>query len=251
MARKKTVEDETVSQEKTEERVIKLPSYKIQLKCKNQKQKDFVKAIKDLEKEICFGVGSPGTGKTYLALAAALGMLKDANTPFKKIVVFVATCESTKELSMGYLKGTLQDKALVYQQNTLNNIEKILTSSGNSNPKQILGDLINGGFIQFEYVNFVKGKTFSDCICIVEEAEDFAREDMILLLTRKGGNTCKMIISGDDKQISRKDLRGNKENSGLRYSAEKLQDLKEVSVTEFTDEDIVRDKLIKEILKKL
>ena len=73
---------------------------------------------------------------------------------------------------------------------------------------------------------------------------------MLLLLTRKGGNTCKMIISGDDKQMSRTDLKNKKQLTGLRFASNVLRTMKEVSVTEFTNEDIVRDPLLSEIIKR-
>lgn len=229
---------------------IKLPNFKISLKCKNQKQKDFVKNIKDINKEICFGIGSAGTGKTYLSMAAALQLLKDTTNEFNKIVIFVVTCESTKELQIGYLKGMKEDKIEPFCQNSLNTIEKILTHSGNTNSKDILNELIEKGFIEFDLINFIKGKTYENCLCLLEEAEDLSREDLKLILTRKGGNTCKMICSGDTRQINRSDLRKNKEKSGLKFAAEILKDMEEVSVTEFINEDIVRDKLLTEIIKR-
>ena len=120
----------------------------------------------------------------------------------------------------------------------------------NAKPKELIEELINKGFIQFEFINFIKGKTFENCICVLEEAEDLSKEDMLLILTRKGGDTCKMFISGDDKQISRSDLRNRRERSGLRFAANILSDMKEVSVTEFNTDDIVRDKLLTEIINK-
>ena len=119
MARKTT---KTAADSKTEN---KIPSYKVAIKCQNSKQKEFVKSIKDLDKEICFGIGSAGTGKTFLSMATALSLLKDSSNEFNKIVIFLVTTESTKELQIGYLKGMLEDKILVYQQNSINTIEKI------------------------------------------------------------------------------------------------------------------------------
>lgn len=229
---------------------IKIPSFKLSLKCKNQKQKEFANNLKDKEKEICFGIGSAGTGKTYISLSVALSLLKDNENEYKTLYVFVPTCESTKELSMGYLKGELQQKSEPYLQNSKNTIIKILEKSNNAKAKELTEELINKGFIQFEFINFIKGKTFENCICVLEEAEDLSKEDMLLILTRKGGDTCKMFISGDDKQISRSDLRNRRERSGLRFAANILSDMKEVSVTEFNTGDIVRDKLLTEIINR-
>ncbi len=229
---------------------IKIPNYKVTIKCQNQKQKEFVKSIKDLSKEICFGIGSAGTGKTYVSIATALNLLKDNYNDFNKIIIFLVTCESTKELQLGYLKGELDTKLEPYKQNSINTIEKILKNSGNTNYKQVTQELIDKNFIEFDLINFIKGKTYENCICILEEAEDLAKEDMKLILTRKGGKTCKMICTGDTKQINRKDLIKNKDKSGLKFSADILNDMQEVSVVEFNNEDIVRDKLLTEIIKR-
>lgn len=229
---------------------VKVPHFKISLKCKNQKQKDFVKSMKDPNKQISFGIGSAGTGKTYLSLGVALSLVKDPNSPYKKVVIFVPTCESTKELQIGYLKGCQQDKMEPYIANSKNVVERLLFDSGNINPKSITADLIEKGIVEFELINFVKGKTFSDCVCVLEEAEDLSREDMLLILTRKGGETCKMFISGDDKQISRSDLRNRRDRSGLRYAAQILSDMEMVSVTDFEPSDIVRDPILTEIIKR-
>lgn len=228
----------------------KMPHFKLSLKCKNQKQKEFVKQMKDPSKQICFGVGSAGTGKTYLSLGVALSLVKDPNLPYKKVVIFVPTCESTKELQIGYLKGQLQDKMEPYMANSRNVVERLLDDSGNADPKNTVLELVEKGFVEFELINFVKGKTFTDCICVLEEAEDLSKEDMLLILTRKGGESCKMFISGDDKQISRSDLRNRRERSGLRYAARILSDMETVSVTDFEPSDIVRDPLLTEIIKR-
>lgn len=244
MARKTT---KTAADSKTEN---KIPSYKVAIKCQNSKQKEFVKSIKDLDKEICFGIGSAGTGKTFLSMATALSLLKDSSNEFNKIVIFLVTTESTKELQIGYLKGMLEDKILVYQQNSINTLEKIFKLSGNTDPKTLTKELIEKEIIQFDLINFIKGKTYENCICILEESEDLSREDFKLILTRKGGKNCKIICTGDTKQINRTDLRKNKEKSGLKFSADILSDMDEVSVTTFTNEDIVRDKLLTEIIKR-
>lgn len=252
MARKKTSIKSTDSIQnekainKERESVI---DYKIKLNCKNNKQKDFVNSLKDNSKEICFGVGAAGTGKTYLSLATSLKLLITESERFKKIFIFVNPCESTHSLSIGFLKGTYEEKIEPYIQNALNNIRKILEASGNTDCDCLLGNLITKGIINFEIINYVKGKTFENCICLVEEAEDLSKDDILLLLTRKGGHDCKFVISGDDKQISRTDIRKNKSIEGLSYAARVLSPLDEVAVTKFNNDDIVRDKLITKIIE--
>jgi len=252
MARKKTSIKSTDSIQnekainKERESVI---DYKIKLSCKNNKQKDFVNSLKDNSKEICFGVGAAGTGKTYLSLATSLKLLITESERFKKIFIFANPCESTHSLSIGFLKGTYEEKIEPYIQNALNNIRKILEASGNTDCDCLLGNLITKGIINFEIINYVKGKTFENCICLVEEAEDLSKDDILLLLTRKGGHDCKFVISGDDKQISRTDIRKNKSIEGLSYAARVLSPLDEVAVTKFNNDDIVRDKLITKIIE--
>ena len=197
-------------------------NYKIDVKCKNQKQKEFYLDLKNDKKEICFGVGSAGTGKSMISIWYALEELKKGDK-YKRIVIFVPTCEASKTLSLGYLKGTLDEKTEVYNK------------------------LIDYDFIVFEFLNFCKGKTYDDSIILVNEAEDFSNSDMLLLLTRIGKNS-KLIITGDEKQVSRSDIK-NKENSGLIHAITHLNHLEEVAITEFTDDDIVRNELITKILK--
>lgn len=221
-------------------------NYKIDVKCKNQRQKEFYLNLKNSQKEICFGIGSAGTGKSIISIWYALEELKKGDK-YKKIIIFVPTCEASKTLSLGFLKGTLDEKTEVYKASDKNTIIKILDICENSSPKDILNKLIDNNLIEFEFLNFCKGKTYDDSIILVNEAEDFSKNDMLLLLTRIGNNS-KVIITGDEKQVSRNDIK-TKDNSGLMHAINKLGNMEEVSVTEFTDDDIVRNKLITKILK--
>lgn len=250
MVKRKAVKTNAEADKNSAEAKEEILNYTIKVSCKNEKQKEFVNSLKDNHKEICFGVGSAGTGKTFLSLMMALKLLKTNSDKFKKIYIFVNPCESTRSLSIGFLKGTYEEKIEPYIQNSINNIQKILELSNNKDVNETVGTLISKGIINFEIINYVKGKTFENCICLVEEAEDLSKEDVLLLLTRKGGKNCKYIITGDDKQISRDDIRKHKSIAGLTYAAKVLNDLEEVSVTEFTVEDIVRDELITKIIKR-
>lgn len=221
-------------------------NYKIDVKCKSQKQKEFYLNLKNEKKEVCFGVGSAGTGKSIISIWYALEEMKK-NDKYKKIVIFVPTCEASKTLSLGFLKGTLEEKTEVYKASDKNTIIKILDLCDNNNSKEILNKLIEYNFIEFEFLNFCKGKTYDDSIILVNEAEDFSKSDMLLLLTRIGNNS-KVIITGDEKQISRNDIKSKNAN-GLVYATEKLCEMEEISITYFNDDDIVRNKLITKILK--
>lgn len=219
-------------------------NYKISLKCKNQTQKTLHNLIK--EKEIIFAIGSPGSGKSFVSLADALSLLKDNNS-YKKIIIMVPTCESSSYLSIGFLPGSYEDKIAPYLDADSYTIEKILSISGNINPKEIIKTLFKTGLIEFQLVNFARGKNFDNAIVLISEAENYSKDEMLLLLTRIGDNV-KVIVSGDQNQLDRKDIKKSKEKCGLLYAVEKLKDMEEVGVVEFTDDDIVRNKIISKII---
>jgi phosphate starvation-inducible PhoH-like protein len=220
-------------------------SYKINLKCKNEKQKEFLKQLKDNEKQICFGIGSAGTGKSYLTLAYALKTLIEDNQ-YKKIIIMVPTCEAGA-MSIGFLKGTYYEKIEMYLEADSYTMEKILSQSGNLGAKKIVDDLIKCEMIDYQIVNFARGKNFDNALVLISESENYSKEEMLLLLTRIGEN-CKVIITGDPLQKDRKDLK--KSDCGLVYASDKLSGMKEVSITTFDDSDIVRNPLISKIIEK-
>ena len=90
-------------------------------------------------------------------------------------------------------------------------------------------------------------KTFDDALILVNEAEQYTKENMKLLLTRIGENS-KVVITGDCEQVNRRDIVNKKAECGLEYAANHLRDLDEIGITEFTREDIVRNPLITKIL---
>lgn len=226
---------------------LKRANYKVELKCKNKKQKEFLNQLKDSSKQICFGIGSAGSGKSYLSLGYALSQIKDISSPYEKIIILVPTLQScSSTLNIGLLKGTRDEKLEPFLEADSCTMEKILKNSGNSNSKMIVSDLISSGRIEFKLVNFARGITYSDSIILINEAEGYNADEMLLLLTRLGEN-CKCIITGDEQQAIRKDF---KNGSGMKYAVEKLSGMEEITVTEFTDEDIVRNPIIGKILER-
>ena len=224
---------------------LKALNYKIDIKCKNEKQKEFLNTLKDKKHQICFASGSAGAGKSYISLAYSLHALKDAGNTFDKIIIVIPTCPAGN-MDIGLLKGTYEDKIRPYLDADTYTMEKILKNSGNGDPNTIVRTLINCNYIDYQLVNFARGKTFDNCIVLINEAENYSREEMLLLLTRMGEGS-KFIISGDPIQKDRKDLKKN--GDGLTYAIECLKDLEETSVTTFTNEDIVRNPLISKILE--
>lgn len=221
---------------------IKPLPFKIKLKCKNLKQKDYVRLIENNNIEIVFATGSAGTGKSYIALAKALEMLSE--NLYERIIYIVPTCEAgSKRLSIGHLPGDFTSKTEPYMIMIKENCEKILKSSGSHNEKKIVQELFDTNKIEFKIMNFVRGSTFDNAFIIIDEAENFDAQEMLLLLTRIGENS-KMCIMGDLDQCDR-DL-NNK--SGLKHALDKLKNIDNIKSITFEKEDIVRNDLIMKIL---
>lgn len=228
---------------------IKALNYKVDIKCKNQKQKDFLNELKNKKKQICLGIGSAGTGKSFISLSYALKELKEQR--FDNIIIIVPTAPAGGvDLGLGFLKGELEDKTRPYKEADKDTIEKILKLSGNGDSKVAASILINSGFIKYEFINFILGKTFDNSLILVNEAEQYTKDNMKLLLTRMGDKS-KIVITGDCEQVNRRDIVKGKEKCGLEFVTERLSDMEEVGVTEFKREDIVRNPLITKILDRL
>ena len=225
---------------------LKSFDYKVVIKCKNKKQKDFLNILKDESKIICFGIGSAGSGKSYISLSYALQALKDESTPYKKIICLVPTCQAGA-MSLGFLKGTLEEKVQPFIEADSYTMEKILSNSGNYSGKQLIEGLIRNDVINYDVVNFARGKTYDNSLILINEAENYSKEEMLLLLTRIGENS-KIIISGDIEQMDRKDLKTTQ--CGMTYALEKLKDMDEVDCVEFHNEDIVRNPIISKIIDR-
>lgn len=220
---------------------------KLDIKCKNEKQKEFLNQLKDDSKEIVIGCGAAGCGKSFISLSYALKAIKEGNA--EKIVMIIPTAPAGgKDLDLGLLKGTLEDKTNPYLNADKDTIKKILKLGGTQDYEFTTNALINGGYIQYEFINFLLGKTIDNAIILLNEAEQYTKENMRLILTRIGENT-KLVITGDSRQVNRRDIVNKKSESGLDFVAKNLSVLNEVAVTEFTEEDIVRNPLITKILK--
>ena len=126
-------------------------------------------------------------------------------------------------------------------------MEKILSNSGNYSGKQLMEGLVRNGIINYDVVNFARGKTYDNALILINEAENYSKEEMLLLLTRIGENS-KIIISGDVEQMDRKDLKTSQ--CGMVYALEKLKDMEEVDIVEFFNEDIVRHPIIGKIINR-
>ena len=108
-------------------------------------------------------------------------------------------------------------------------------------------NMLKNNTIIEEAASFLRGKTFDDSIIIVDESENFNKQEMLLILTRIGRNS-KMIFLGDNQQLDRADIKKLKEKCGLDYAFEVLQGMEDTGFIEFYKEDIVRNPIITEIL---
>ena len=221
-------------------------NYKVELKCKNQKQKDLCKLIK--EKEIVFCAGSAGSGKSYTTLSMALQLLRNDELPYKNITFIAQTVQA--ELDLGYLKGSLEDKIGPFLEPTWYNIKKIFKNSNNTrNDKEILDNLIKSNLITYNHVAFLRGANIDNSIVIIDEAQQYSKSAMKTILTRIGTDS-KYIFMGDIEQCDNKELKKTKEENGLKYCMRKLKNIENIGIIEFTNEDIVRNPIISIILQK-
>lgn len=230
-----------LSQEEMDEAYEKLLSHKpsidnlktakIELKFKNKNQKIFADLLETKEVVICSGPA--GTGKTYVACAQALKLIKSDHR-FKKIYI-VKSVTTLKDEEIGFLKGTMEEKMEPFVYSFIHNFEKITDRS-------TIQFMRSNGTIQVMPIAYLRGINFDDCIVLIDECQNITPDNMHTIMTRLGTN-CKMIFLGDTAQIDLK----NKRNSSLRMIMDKFTKLEEFGVIEFSDDDIVRNPLIKKI----
>jgi phosphate starvation-inducible PhoH-like protein len=208
-----------------------LTKVKVELKAKNPNQKLFASFIEDKEIVICSGPA--GTGKTYVACAQALKLFKN-DQRYKKIYI-VKSVTTLKDEEIGFLKGTLDEKMEPYIYSFIHNFEKIVGRS-------ITKTLRDNGSIEVMPIAFLRGINFDDCIVLIDECQNITHDNMRTIMTRIGTN-CKMIFLGDTGQIDLK----MKKNSSLPMIMEKFSKIEEFGCIALSDEDIVRNPLIKKI----
>jgi len=191
---------------------------------------------------ITIGVGPAGTGKSHIALTYAADKLRDKE--IERILVFRPIVEAGRPL--GALPGTAEEKTIKYFTPMLDILEKRLGTGP-------LKFFIEKKKIILEATNYIRGSTFENCIVIIDECQNYTKDELKLLVTRIGDN-CKMIFDGDDSQIDISEY-----SSGLKdilrifltygHRDQVVFTPDEVSVIRFTEDDIVRNEMIKKILK--
>ncbi len=218
-------------------------NYRVNLKCKNTKQKELVKSI--YNNDIIFVEGVFGVGKTFVINSVALEMLKEPNNGIDKIICIVPTVE-VGTMHLGSLPGDLSQKLENHCINEMDAFTKILKKSENSNPDLIIEKLIKEEKIVVRPISFLRGASIENSFICVSEAEEFTKEELFLIISRFESG--KMVISGDPLQASRSQVRNG--NSGLLHAMEKLTDINGVGTVKFTEDDIVRNDILYDIYKK-
>lgn len=203
-------------------------------KPKTKSQKDYSKLIKDHEIIICSG--QAGTGKSHTAIATAIELILDKSTPYKKLVITTPAVEADENI--GFIPGSLSEKLEPYMSSSFYLVDKIIG-------KAMRDKLLSEKLIEVEGLGFIRGKSFDNCVLVIEEAQNTTPRQMKTLLTRIGENA-KFIISGDLEQSDK--FKSGKE-SGLADAMNRLRKVEEIAFFEFGPDDIVRNPIITKILK--
>lgn len=183
--------------------------------------------------DMVFAIGPAGTGKTYLSIALAVKALKEKTA--KKIILSRPAVEAGEKL--GFLPGDMKDKIDPYLQPLYDALEDML-------PAVKLQDMMEKRIIQIAPLAFMRGRTLSDAVVILDEAQNTTTAQIRMFLTRMGWNT-KMIITGDLTQV---DL-PHGTTSGLREAIGILDGVEGISIVRMNDKDIVRHKLVTRIVQ--
>ncbi len=201
------------------------------IKAKTRNQKRLVEASE--QNDIVFAVGPAGTGKTYTAVALAVRALK--NKTVKKIVLTRPAVEAGENL--GFLPGDLKEKVDPYLRPLYDALDDML-------PMDKLSFFMENRIIEIAPLAFMRGRTLDNAFIILDEAQNTTNLQIKMFLTRLGPSA-KCVITGDLTQI---DL-PHHQKSGLRQAMEILQDVDGIAIVELSAEDVVRHRLVKEIIK--
>ena len=201
------------------------------VKVKTIGQKKYVDAIE--KNTIVMGVGPAGTGKTYLAVAMAVKAFKSHE--INKIILTRPAVEAGEKL--GFLPGDLQNKVDPY-------LRPLYDALFDMFGAEAFAKHMERGSIEVAPLAYMRGRTLDDSFIILDEAQNTTREQIKMFLTRLGFNS-KMVITGDITQIDLPDSR----KSGLIDALHILKNVDDICITKFTEKDVVRHKLVQDIIK--
>ena len=197
---------------------------------RSKNQQALVQSYED--NDLLFAIGPAGSGKTYTAIALAVRALK--NKEVKRIVLSRPAVEAGEKL--GFLPGDMKEKIDPYLQPLYDALQDMI-------PSAKLSEYMEKGTIQIAPLAFMRGRTLSDAVVILDEAQNTTVPQLKMFLTRLGIGG-KMIVTGDLTQV---DLPAS-QKSGLRDAIERFQDIKGLRIIEFDEKDIIRHPLVKHIV---
>jgi len=198
---------------------------------KTTHQREYLTAIG--RSDLVFGVGPAGTGKTYLAMAAAVAALQRREV--KRIILARPAVEAGEKL--GFLPGNLAEKVNPY-------LRPLYDALYDMMEMERAGRLVESGVIEVAPLAFMRGRTLNHAFVILDEAQNATRDQMKMFLTRLGFSS-KAVVTGD---LTQTDLPPNKE-SGLEHAVNLLGALEGIAVVRFTDVDVVRHPLVQRIVR--
>ena len=211
------------------EEVIKTPKRSVIPRSK--KQKEYVRALKS--NPIVMSLGPAGTGKTYLAVAVALTMLLEKKV--ERIILSRPAVEAGERL--GFLPGDMKEKIDPYLRPLYDSLHDLVDYN-------IIQKKIESGEIEIAPLAFMRGRTLKNAFAILDEAQNATETQIKMFLTRIGENS-KLVVNGDPTQI---DL-PNKNQSGLVQSQKILKEVKEISIINFDQTDVIRHPLVTKIVE--
>ena len=217
--------------EKVMSGVIAITSRGRQIKCKTVGQKKYIESIG--QNTIVLGIGPAGTGKTYLAVAMAVKAFR--NHEIKKIILTRPAVEAGEKL--GFLPGDLQDKVDPY-------LRPLYDALFDMFGAESFQRYMEKGIIEVAPLAYMRGRTLDEAFIILDEAQNTTSEQIKMFLTRLG-NESKMVITGDITQIDLPDSR----RSGLVEAMRVLKGIDDICIHKFTEKDVVRHKLVQDIIK--
>lgn len=198
---------------------------------KSINQKHYIDSIR--ENDIVFGIGPAGTGKTYLAVAMAVSAF--VGKQVRSIILTRPAVEAGERL--GFLPGDLAQKVNPYLRPLHDALNEMLGRAR-------VADLIEEGLIEIAPLAFMRGRTLSNAFVILDEAQNTTHEQMQMFLTRLGFHS-RAVITGDITQIDLPDPR----QSGLIEAAGILKNIKGISFNHFSEQDVVRHRLVQDIIR--
>jgi phosphate starvation-inducible PhoH-like protein len=201
------------------------------IKPRGENQKKYVRAL--LENDISFGVGPAGTGKTWLAVAAAVHLLE--KDEIRRIMLVRPAVEAGEKL--GFLPGDLSEKINPYLRPLYDALYEMLGF-------ERVGKLIEKQVIEIAPLAYMRGRTLNNAFIILDEGQNTTPEQMKMFLTRLGFGS-KAVITGDTTQV---DLPRGQE-SGLAHALRVLDNVKGIHITRFSSRDVVRHRLVQAIVE--